>query len=84
MHISHTVIAELSWQSSLGRKLHENVGPNGEVNTDKFLRAMLQYRNTPQPDTRLSPAQVVFGRYLRDFLPVVVDMYKPKQEWGLV
>ena len=75
--------AELAVKSGK-RMLRENVGPNGELHTDKFLRAMLQYRNTPQPDTRLSPAQVVFGRYLRDFLPVVVDMYKPKQEWGLV
>ena len=64
--------------------LRDNVGPNGELNTNRFLRAMLQYRNTPQPDTRLSPAQVVFGRCLRDFIPVLVDKYEPKQEWGLV
>ena len=24
-----------------------NMGPDGQVNTDKFFRAMLQYRNTP-------------------------------------
>ena len=66
------------------RLLMDNMGPDGEVNTDKFLRAMLQYRNTPQPDTRLSPAQVVYGRYLRDFIPVVDDKYEPKQEWGMV
>ena len=58
--------------------------PDGKVNNDKFLRAMLQYRNTPQPDTRLSPAQVVYGRYLRDFIPVANDKYEPKQEWAMV
>ena len=62
----------------------DNMSPDGKVNTDRFLRAMLQYRNTPQPDTRMSPAQVVFGRYLRDFIPVVGDKYEPKQEWAMV
>ena len=62
----------------------DNMDPNGMVNNDKFLRAMLQYRNTPQPDTRLSPAQVVYGRYMKDFIPVVNDKYEPKQEWAMV
>ena len=62
----------------------DNMSPDGRVNNDKFLRAMLQYRNTPQPDTRLSPAQVVYGRYLRDFIPVANDKYEPKQEWALI
>ena len=66
------------------RLLRGNVGPSGELGTDRFLRAMLQYRNTPHPDTRLSPAQVVFGRQIKDFLPVIGHKYEPKQEWGLV
>ena len=75
--------AELAVKSGK-RLLRDNVGPNGELGTDRFLRAMMQYRNTPHPDTRLSPAQVVFGRQIRDFLPVVGHKYEPKQEWGLV
>ena len=48
------------------------------------MRAILQYRNTPLPDTRLSPAQIVFGRQMRDLLPTLNYKYEPKQEWGLV
>ena len=48
------------------RLLRLNTNPNGSLNNDKFLRAMLQLRNTPDPDCNLSPAQVMFGRPLRD------------------
>ena len=51
---------------SVKRLLRSNVGPNGSLNTDKFLQAILQLRNTPDPDCHLSPAQVIFGRPLRD------------------
>ena len=50
------------------RMLQSNVGPSGSLNTDAFLQAMLQLRNTPDPDCHLSPAQVIFGRPLRDKL----------------
>ena len=43
-----------------------NVGPNGDLNNDSFLRALLQLYNTPDPDCGLSTAEVVFGRPLRD------------------
>ena len=66
------------------RILMDNMSPDGRINNDKFLRAMLQYRNTPQPNTRFSPAQVVYGIYLRDFIPVANDKYEPKQEWALI
>ena len=44
----------------------------------------MQYRNTPLTDLRLSPAQIVFNRQLRDFLPVLPHKYKPSQEWSLL
>ena len=48
------------------RLLMSNTGPSGSLNHDGFLRAMLQLRNTPDPDCSLSPAEIVFGRPLRD------------------
>ena len=50
------------------RLLRSNVGPAGTLDTDRFLKAMLQFRNTPDPDCGISPAQIVFGRPLRDNL----------------
>ena len=46
--------------------LMDNVGPTGSMNNDGLLRALLHARNTPDPDCNISPAQVVFGRHLRD------------------
>ena len=43
------------------------IGPSGSLKTDRFLCGMLQLRNTPDPDCKLSPAQIVFGRPLRCF-----------------
>ncbi len=48
------------------RLLRSNVSPSGSLNSDNFLRAMLQFRNTPDPDCSLSPAEIIFGRPLRD------------------
>ena len=62
----------------------ENMDSQGELDTDTFGRAMLEYRNTPNPETRLSPAQVVFGRNVRDFIPVLPYKYEPRQEWSLL
>ena len=44
------------------RMLMGNVGTTGSLNNDGLLRALLQARNTPDPDCNISPAQVVFGR----------------------
>lgn len=50
------------------RLLMSNTGPTGSLDHDHFLRAILQLRNTPDPDCNLSPAQIIFGRPLRDSL----------------
>ena len=60
--------AELAVKSTK-RLLLGNVDQDGSLNTENFLRAILIKRNTPDPTTKLSPAEIVFGRKLRDTLP---------------
>ena len=58
------------------RLLRSNTGPSGSLDTEKFLTTMLQFRNTPDPECRLSPAQVLFGRPLCDSLAFVNRLEK--------
>ena len=51
---------------SAKRLLRSNLDSSGRLDNDKLLGAMLQLRNTPDPDCKLSPAEIVFGRPLRD------------------
>ena len=53
------------------RLLMDNVSANGSLNNDAIVRAFLTYRNTPDPGCKLSPAQVLLGRQLRDTLPSI-------------
>ena len=50
------------------RMLRENTGSDGKLNTDRFVQALLLHRNTPDR-SGASPAQVVFGRTMKDFFP---------------
>ena len=46
--------------------LVSNISPNGDLNIDSFLCALLQLRNTSDPDCDLSPTEIVFGHPSRD------------------
>ena len=63
------------------RMIAENTGPNGNLDTDAFQRAMLQYRNCPDPDTKLSPAMCLFGRPIKDIIPILPGKYLPHETW---
>ena len=51
------------------RLIKDAVTLSGELDTIAIIKGMLQLRNTPDPDTGLSPAQMLLGRQLRDFIP---------------
>ena len=53
------------------RLLMDNVGANGSLDNDATVRALLTYHNTPDPGCKLSPAQILLGRQLRDTLPFI-------------
>ena len=44
-------------------------------------RDILQYRNTPDPITKVSPAMCVFGRPIKDFIPIPHGKYHPHPTW---
>ena len=67
-HPSSNGRAELAVKTAK-RLLMDNVGPSGDLNNDALVRALLTYRNTPEPGCKLSPAQILLGRPLRDTLP---------------
>ena len=65
------------------RLIRDNLGKDGALGSAAFGRALLEYRNTPDRDTGRSPAQVIFGRQVRDFIPVKPGKYEPRSEWLL-
>ena len=73
----------LSFLSFSPLDLPDNVGPGGNLNKDRFMRALMQYRNTPMQDSRRSPAQMAFGRQMQDFLLVLPHKYDPAKDWSV-
>ena len=64
------------------RMLLDNTSANGSISVDKFQKAMLNYRNSIDPETKVSPALVLFGRPIRDPIPVPMGKYCPHPTWG--
>ena len=63
------------------RLLRENIGGDGNLDTDKVARALLGYRNTPNTELGRSPAQLLYGRILRDYLPGTREIFCQRTEW---
>ena len=88
LRLSSAYFAHSNQRAELGvraakRMLRENLTPTGSLDSDKFLRALLTYRNTPDRDTGKSPAQIIFGHPIKDFFPVHPQKFQPRPEWLL-
>ena len=51
------------------KRMVEKKMRGGDIEGDHFTRAILTYRNTRHAETGISPAEAVFGRQTRGFLP---------------
>ena len=63
------------------RALMENLNTAGHLNTDKVVAALMQYRNTPLQEIGHSPAELLYGRVLRDHLPTAKELHLIRPEW---
>ena len=58
---------------SMKRLMMDNISSDGSLKNARMLAALNQYRNTPDRDMMRSPAEMVFGRPMRDMLPISED-----------
>ena len=59
----------------------DNTSPSGSLDVDRFQKAMLIYRNSIDPEAKTSPALVIFGRPIRDPIPILPGRYSPHNTW---
>ena len=84
--VSSTTFPHSNCRAELGVKqvkriIMDNTSPFGSLDVDSFHRAIMSYRNTVDPATRCSPALTVFGRQVRDGLPILPGKYNPHNMW---
>ena len=60
--------------------LRETVSTNGSLEKDNLERALLTHHNTPNRDTGLSRAQVIFGHPIRESFLIKPNPYTPRKE----
>ena len=51
---------------SAKRLLRDHGTPTGRLDTDGYMLAIMAHRNTNNPETKMSPAKVIYGRRLKD------------------
>ena len=66
---------------SAKRMVRDCTAADGSLDTDKVHTALLQYRNTPIQSVGLSPAQMLFFRDLKDFMPSDPVHYQLHSSW---
>ena len=72
--------AELAVKSAK-RILADNTDNFGNLDYDAVAVAFLTHRNTPVQDVGLSPAQMLFGRPIKDFLPNLLQTTTVSPQW---
>ena len=63
------------------RLITDNTGPNCNLDTNELKRAMLQYRNCPDPTTMGYHQLYVFGRPIGYFIPIQPGRYQLYPNW---
>ena len=63
------------------RTLTDNTRSDGSPNWEKIHQAMLQYRNTPMAGLGASPSMLLFGRRMKDLLPVKLGKPNMMESW---
>ena len=66
---------------SAKRIVMDNTKLDGTPEWDKLTRAIMQHRNTPDTEYGLSPSQLLYGRPIRDFLPIKPGEFSPHEVW---
>ena len=78
-YFPHSNLRAQTAVKSAKRLLMTGTKPNGEPKWDEITQALMQHRNTPISDLNLSPAQLLFGRPIKDFLPIRPEMFNPAE-----
>ena len=66
---------------SAKKTLQDSTRADGSPVWDKVLQAMLQYRNTPIAGLGASPAMLLFGRRVKDLLPINPGKPNMAESW---
>ena len=63
------------------RTLIDYIDGYGRLRHDLAAQAMMTHRNTPHQDLGLSPAEMLYGRVIRDHLPILREKYQIYKRW---